>query len=125
MVGFYKGGRTGAAAGRGEDRAFRAWPGAVIARRRRGCFGDTGLSEAGGRARAGKNGRFGGRAGLPVRVMIMAFLGKILEVNLTEGTVAVAAFPERWARDFLRGRGLNAWLMHQRVGAQLFHDAYM
>lgn len=46
----------------------------------------------------------------------MVLLGKLLDVNLTEGKTRISALPEELIRKLLVGRGLNAWLLYQRVG---------
>jgi len=49
----------------------------------------------------------------------MAFLGKLLDVNLTEGRTTISGLPDKLVRKFLLGRGLNAWLLYQNVGEEV------
>lgn len=45
----------------------------------------------------------------------MVHLGRILEVNLSEGNWAFSHYPREVGRRFLGGRGFNVWLLHQEV----------
>jgi len=49
----------------------------------------------------------------------MRFLGKSLDVNLTDGKTDVSEFSGDMGRKFLGGRGLNAWLLYQNVGKDI------
>jgi len=44
------------------------------------------------------------------------FLGRLLIIDLTSREVEAADFPEELARQFLGGRGLNAWQLLEHVG---------
>jgi len=46
---------------------------------------------------------------------MMAFLGKSLDVDLTEGRIEISNLSEELVRKFLGGRGINAWLLHQHA----------
>lgn len=46
----------------------------------------------------------------------MGFLGKSLDVNLTDGKARISNLSEEMVRKFLGGRGLNGWLLYQNVG---------
>jgi len=41
--------------------------------------------------------------------------GKLLRVNLTEGTTTVEPLNEQWARDYIGGRGLGARYLYEEV----------
>ena len=45
----------------------------------------------------------------------MAWAGKILRVNLTDGTVATEALNQQWAREYLGQRGLATKYLHEEV----------
>jgi len=45
----------------------------------------------------------------------MEFLGRFLEVDLTENQFAISDLSEELVRKFLVGRGLNAWLLYQNI----------
>jgi len=47
----------------------------------------------------------------------MPFTDKLLTVDLTTEEIELADFPEGLARQFLGGRGINAWFLAQHVGA--------
>lgn len=42
-------------------------------------------------------------------------LGKLLDVNLTNGDINISDLPEELVRKFLGGRGLGAWLLYENV----------
>jgi aldehyde:ferredoxin oxidoreductase len=46
----------------------------------------------------------------------MGFVGKLLTVDLTTGEIEHQEMSEMLARQFLGGRGINAWLLAQHVG---------
>jgi aldehyde:ferredoxin oxidoreductase len=46
----------------------------------------------------------------------MDFVGKLLTVDLTTGEIEHQKMPEELIRQFLGGRGINAWLLAQHVG---------
>jgi len=46
----------------------------------------------------------------------MAFVGKLLTVDLTTGEIEHQKMPGKLLRQFLGGRGINAWLLAQHVG---------
>jgi aldehyde:ferredoxin oxidoreductase len=48
----------------------------------------------------------------------MDFVGKLLIVDLATGEIEHQEMPETLARQFLGGRGINAWLLTQHVGPQ-------
>jgi aldehyde:ferredoxin oxidoreductase len=47
----------------------------------------------------------------------MDFAGKLLIVDLTTGEIKHQKIPEKLVRQFLGGRGINAWLLAQHVGS--------
>ncbi|NIQ40316.1 MAG: aldehyde ferredoxin oxidoreductase [Proteobacteria bacterium] len=49
----------------------------------------------------------------------MAFIGKFLDVNLTDSTILISDLDEEVVRKFLAGRGLNSWLLYQNVGEEV------
>jgi aldehyde:ferredoxin oxidoreductase len=46
------------------------------------------------------------------------FIGKLLIVDLTTGEIEHQKMPEKLVRQFLGGRGINAWLLAQYVGPE-------
>ena len=48
----------------------------------------------------------------------MDFVGKLLIVDLTTGEIEHQKMPETLARQFLGGRGINAWLLAQNIGPE-------
>jgi aldehyde:ferredoxin oxidoreductase len=47
---------------------------------------------------------------------MLGFLGRRLDVNLSDSTIRASDLPEELVRAFLAGRGLNAWLLYQSTG---------
>ena len=47
---------------------------------------------------------------------MIGFLGRRLDVNLSDNTIHASSLPERLVRTFFAGRGLNAWLLYQATG---------
>ena len=46
---------------------------------------------------------------------LCGWIGKLLRVNLTEGTTSVEPINEEWARDYIGGRGLGARYLYEEV----------
>jgi aldehyde:ferredoxin oxidoreductase len=47
---------------------------------------------------------------------MVGFLGRRLDVNLSDGTIRVSHLSEELVQKFLVGRGLNGWLLYHSVG---------
>ena len=50
---------------------------------------------------------------------MVGFLGRRLDVNLSDSTIRVSDLSKELVQKFLVGRGLNAWILYQSVGASI------